>query len=453
MRSLIVAAIIFCTLPVTVVKPHVGILVFSWISYMNPHRMTWGFAYSFRFALIVAAITIGAWLISREPKKLPWHALSALTIAMMVWVTLTSFFAYDASAARGPWVNTIKILVMTLLTMILINNRERLVAFLWVVVGSIGYFAIKGGIFTVLTGGGSRIWGPPDSYITENNGLAVATIMIVPLAKYLSDQAEVAWVRWAVRLALPLAFVSIIASYSRGAFLAVFAMVVFLWLKSKKKLVGAVALVTLLVAAFAFMPAKYFDRIESIQTYEEDTSAMGRINAWLFAFNMAKDKPVFGGGWGAFGKRELWARYAPDPEDLHSPHSIYFEMLGRHGFPGLFLMLLILAMAFRSCTSIIHSTRSHDELEWATGLARMCQVSLVGFAVGGLFLNFAFFDLFWHILAMIVITHVIVRRTIAEKAAPVSVPYAGPPPPAPSSAPASVPAARPDHARTQPTAE
>lgn len=450
MRSLIVATIILGTLPVIFMKPHVGILVFSWISYMNPHRMTWGFAYDFRFAFIVAAVTIAAWLISREPKKLPWNSLSALTIAMMIWVSLTSFFAVHPEAAVDPWLKAIKILVMTLLTMILINNRERLTAFLWVVVASIGYFAIKGGLFTILTGGESRIFGPPDSYITENNGLALATIMVVPLAKFMADQAEVAWVRWAVRLALPLAFISIIASYSRGAFLATFAMVVFLWLKSRKKLIGAVALLAILVGVFSFMPDKYFERIETIQTYEEDTSAMSRINAWLFAFNMAKDRPVFGGGWGSFDDPALWSRYAPDPEDIKAPHSSYFEMIGRHGFPGLALFILLLLLSFRVCTTIIQSSRDHPDLDWASGLARMCQVSVIGYAVGSAFLNFAFFDLYWHIVAIIVITKVIVDRTVAERAAELAVPGRAPPPP---ERPAAIPAARSGHAPTRPPAE
>ena len=71
MRSLLVALLIFGSLPLIVVKPHVGVLVWSWIGYMNPHRLTWGFAYDFPFAMVVALVTIAAWLFSREPKTVP----------------------------------------------------------------------------------------------------------------------------------------------------------------------------------------------------------------------------------------------------------------------------------------------------------------------------------------------------------------------------------------------
>ena len=44
------------------------------------------------------------------------------------------------------------------------------------------------------------------------------------------------------------------------------------------------------------MPDQWFDRMNTIQSYQEDASAMGRINAWWFAFNLANDHPITGGG-------------------------------------------------------------------------------------------------------------------------------------------------------------
>ena len=47
------------------------------------------------------------------------------------------------------------------------------------------------------------------------------------------------------------------------------------------------------------MPQQWFERMATIKTYEQDASAMGRINAWNMAFNLAKDRPL-GGGFDAF---------------------------------------------------------------------------------------------------------------------------------------------------------
>lgn len=71
MRDILLTLTIFGSIPVILVKPHIGVLMWSWISYMNPHRLTWGFAFNFQFALLVGATTILAWVISRDPKRLP----------------------------------------------------------------------------------------------------------------------------------------------------------------------------------------------------------------------------------------------------------------------------------------------------------------------------------------------------------------------------------------------
>jgi len=44
MRDLFVTAVIFGLLPFIFKRPWVGILVWAWLSYMNPHRLAWGFA-------------------------------------------------------------------------------------------------------------------------------------------------------------------------------------------------------------------------------------------------------------------------------------------------------------------------------------------------------------------------------------------------------------------------
>jgi len=72
------------------------------------------------------------------------------------------------------------------------------------------------------------------------------------------------------------------------------------------------------------MPDAWMQRMGTIKTYEQDGSAMGRINAWHFAFNLALDRPIVGGGFETF-QPDLFLKYAPEPENYHDSHSIYFE--------------------------------------------------------------------------------------------------------------------------------
>ena len=60
---------------------------------------------------------------------------------------------------------------------------------------------------------------------------------------------------------------------------------------------------------------------------------MGRINSWHMAFNVANDRPLVGGGFELYTPK-TFARYAPNPEAIHSAHSVYFQILGEHGYVG-----------------------------------------------------------------------------------------------------------------------
>jgi putative inorganic carbon (hco3(-)) transporter len=51
-------------------------------------------------------------------------------------------------------------------------------------------------------------------------------------------------------------------------------------------------------------------------------------------------------------------------------------------------------------------------MEWARDLAAMCQVSLVGYAVGGAFLNLTYFDLPYYIVVISIILQGLVRQEL-----------------------------------------
>jgi probable O-glycosylation ligase (exosortase A-associated) len=129
---------------------------------------------------------------------------------------------------------------------------------------------------------------------------------------------------------------------------------------------------------------------------------MGRINAWHTAFNVATDR-ITGGGFEMWGAA-VFSRYAPNPLDLHDVHSVYFELLGEHGFVGLALWLAVAFIAWWRANKVISACKNVSGKQWAADLAGMIQVSLVGYAVGGTFLGLAYFDLYYHLIALIILT-------------------------------------------------
>jgi probable O-glycosylation ligase (exosortase A-associated) len=112
----------------------------------------------------------------------------------------------------------------------------------------------------------------------------------------------------------------------------------------------------------------------------------------------------------------MFAIYAPEPGNVHDSHSIYFEVLGEHGFFGLFLFLTLALMTWRTASWIIKRARGDPENRWAADLAAMVQVSLVGYASGGAFLGLANFDLYYTLIAVVVLckTVLVSRQTARE---------------------------------------
>ena len=411
MRDIAISIIVFGLLPSVLRRPYVGVLLWSWIGYMNPHRLSWGFAYNFPFAYIVAIATFVGIIFSKEPKRIPMTPVVVALIILNLWFLVTTLFAIYPDSAWHEWNKVIKIQLMVFITLMIMTDRKRLHTLVWVVTMSIAFFGIKGGVFTILNGGKNMVLGPPGSFIEGNTEIALALVMVLPLMRYLQLNSENKWIQRGLGVAMLLTGLSILGSYSRGAFLAGAAMAGFLWLKSRNKAWLTIALIIVLPFMFKFMPDKWFSRMGTIDTYEEDASAMGRINAWWFAFNLAKDRPLVGGGFNTF-ERDLFYLYAPVPEDFHDAHSIYFEMLGEHGFVGLGIFLLVGFLAWRTGSQIIQLSRNHESQKWAHDLASMVQVSLLGYAVGGAFLGLAYFDLFYHLIAILVMTRIVVARSL-----------------------------------------
>ncbi len=420
MRDVILTLLVFGAVPYMLVRPSIGVLVWSWLGYMNPHRATWGFAYAFPFVQVSAIATALGLLFSREKLRFPWSGTTVVWVLWTMWFSLTTVLAVNHTLAYPGWEREIKVQAMVLATLLVMHSRERLHQLVWVIVVSIGFFGVKGGLFTVAHGGKYIVWGPPSSFIEGNNELALALLTIVPLMRYLQTQAVNKWVKHGLAASMALCAFSIVGSYSRGALLGAVAMGFILWLKSRRKIVLSVPIVLLAIAAVEFMPERWFERMHTIHSYEQDPSALGRINAWTYAINFAFDHPITGGGFNAFTP-DMFQRYAPNPQDFHDAHSIYFQVLAEHGFVGLVLFLLLGFLTVATASWIIRNTRDHAELAWAAELAKMIQVALAGFAVGGGFLGLAYWDLPYHLMAIVVLTKAVVRGALASPVATAGV--------------------------------
>jgi putative inorganic carbon (HCO3(-)) transporter len=400
MRDILITAIIFGLLLFSFKRPVIGALLFTWVSLMNPHRLSYGFAYDFPFAAIIAAVTMVSLFTNKEPKRLPITPVTVTLMIFAAWMSFTSLFALEPDLVWLEWNRVMKTFLMVAITMMVINNTRDLKIFVWVVALSLGIFGLKGGLFTLASGGNFRVYGPDGSYIAENNGMALALVTTLPLIWYLSRQVKNKLLTLGLTFVTAMTAVSAVGSYSRGALVGGVAMMFFLWCHSKKKAQTAVILIAVIALIAVVMPSAWFDRMDTINEYHEDGSAQGRINAWRFAINIASTFPL-GGGYNVFSPR-MFLMYAPNPLDYHVAHSIWFQVLGDHGFLGLAMYIVLMICAWRTGTRVRKYCATQPELEWAENLARMCQVCIIGYAVSGSFLSLAYFDLYYDIIIILV---------------------------------------------------
>lgn len=412
MRDVLILAIVFVWILYAFTRPHIGILLWSWLGYMNPHRLAYGFAYDFPFSQIVALVLIVSTLITKDKADIPVTKLTVIWWTFILWMGVTTIFAIYPEFAGQQYIKVLKIQLIVFLTLLYMGSKNRLNMLVWVIVISMGFYGVKGGIFTILTGGSSRVWGPLGTYIEDNNALATSILMTIPLMAYLWMQSKNKWIRYFLLFSIVMSIFSAAGSQSRGALLAGASIMTFLWLKGNRKVLFGFLLLVSIPLLLMFLPDTWHERMSTIQTYEEDRSAMGRINAWGYAINVANGR-ILGGGFDSWSE-ENYIRFGSDPTYWQAAHSIYFSVLADHGWIGLILFLSIYILAWLNCTWIIKNTSNFTELRWCYNLARMLQVSFVAYATGGTFLSLSYFDFPWHLVSISVLLREISKKQIEE---------------------------------------
>ena len=335
----------------------------------------------------------------------PIHPVTIVLLLFALWISLTTTTALFPVQAFDTWQQTIKIIFFNgFVTIVLMRDRKRIDILIWVIVVSLGFFGVKGGIFTILSGGSYYVFGPPKSFISDNTQLALALLMVVPLMRYLQLNSESKWVRSGLLAAMLLTIVAILGTQSRGALVGLVVMLFALFVKSRRRLLATIVVGVFLGIGISFMPDSWTARMETIREYEEDASVLGRFDAWRFAYETAKDHPVLGGGF-----------FAIRMGGPRSAHSIYFQVLGEHSFVGLLLFLSLGFVAVFTGFAVNRRARGHPKLTWARDLAGMLQVGLGAYAVSGAFVNLAYFDLFYHYTAIMAAISLVVQRALADK--------------------------------------
>jgi probable O-glycosylation ligase (exosortase A-associated) len=417
-RDVLVTLTVVAALPFCLARPWVGLLVWSWISYMNPHRLTWGFAHDLPFAMMVGLATLVGFPFAGDRKPVVWTRETLLLLLLWGWFTVTTVFAMYPESAWIKWEATSKSLLMAFLTIPLFQDRRRLRILLLVIAASIGFYGLKGGVFAALTGGQFMVLGPPGSFFEANTELALVLNMSIPISFYLAQEEERRWLRYLLRGTFVLTLLAIPFTYSRGGVVGLAVVLAVLFLRARTRLLLVPVAIAGVVAFVWLAPQQFLDRVQTLQNVEADGSAQLRLMSWRVGYEIALDRPVIGGGFQVFVHRETYDIYMPEyPRSFgHDAHSIYFNLLGEHGWIGLGLFIALVLATFGSLRTLRRTGASNPELAWVARYARMLQASLLAYLITGAFLSVAYFDLAYQLLIVVIILKGIVHERVPAPA-------------------------------------
>lgn len=386
-----------------------SLLVFFVLEYARPPAIT-----PLRLQFLISSVIPLAWLAGRGRPWSPLLTCQLLFFAVNVVHTpfvLNNFASY--MTARGMYGNFA--IALGLAWGLSRRDWFKLGAWTWVVV--MGYDALYG-----LTHGGVG----PGGFVRDENDLALGCASALGFCLF-GFGAQRGLLRWASALLAALFVAAIVASLSRGGFLAMLAVgfVFFLGSRHKARDLGVVMIAAALLLALA--PKEFFDEMYTIKDTDKGT-AEKRQFLWAIAYRMWEAHPVVGVGGGNFpflaGDFQPtdgnWpAEYFARSSSGTVVHSLYFQLLSEQGLVGVALLLWLVVGHFRT----LHRVRRllHAQPHAPPDLVRdvncytgALAAAAVGFLGAGAFISTLYYPYLWYFGGMTVALDAWARRELAQ---------------------------------------
>lgn len=405
---------------------HSGTMLWAWIALCAPQQYMLGIANQIPMNKIVVIATFISMFVDQTKRRpyVDWHIL---LVGLFVIHGAISYSVGLSNTDRtyDLFEKMVKIYVLCCVMTMADRGRLQIHSMIIIICLGMGIHGALEGLKYIDSGGAHKVIAPLS--IGDNNYLAMATIMVIPLLVYLFRYSESRLVRFSFMGMALACFAGVIATSSRGGLVGLVVLGVFLLLHSRRKVISLLTIAALVVGLLTLAPAQWLERMDTITTAEQDDLFITRISSWKLNVIMALDRPLVGGGYSAL---ENWAIFdiykhkihtldfiIPSSENTvpYAAHSIYFETLGDLGFPGFFLFVAILLVGFRNVNRVLRCTRGDELLIWARDLAVLLRLSLIVFMVCGALLSAAYFELLYIMLTQISVLRHHLEETAAAK--------------------------------------
>lgn len=429
MRDLAFALMLLAAFPLALARPFNAYLLWGWTSMLIPTTYFYGFMAGARVNFLLAVLTIMLLALGRVPlRRYQRNGLTGLYLLLALHATLAYWFAYAGNPYNAHMYEyLIKGLLFAVVMPIFVRERMHFHAILIIIVLGLGVHGVLNGLKSVASAGGHQMLGPSGTVVADRNHLSVALALVLPLLLYLQTYAVNRLIRLGYLGALCVVVLAILAGGSRGGFVAVSVVGMWLIITTRRKGLAIILVATALVGFMAFAPENIMERMSTIQDAEDDSSFMGRVFAWRVSSAIALSNPIFGGGFHAVQVQAIWDNFKNSSGLLgflhlevptytaKAAHSIYFEVMGDLGFVGLVLFLAILMRAFWSRREIKRTaTQLGETYQWARDMADMLMLAVLAYMVGGAAVSLGYFEVIYMIVMLMELLRLHVSRGLVQ---------------------------------------
>ena len=386
-------------------------LGYVWVDTFQPQAVAYFILNELPVAFIMGAGAFLTYFVLDRRSPPPLMLASVCMVGLAIWMTVTLSWAELPDRAWTKWDWAFKAMVFAAFVPLVIRSRVQIEAFAQTYVFSLAANFVPFGLKVLVSGGGyGRNLGlqAGNSGLAEGGYLSTVCLMAVPLALFLGKHGKLIPRLPMMNLAYAgialLAFVTAIGTYERSALVGMVMLGLYMFVRSRRKWVFGL-LAGIMAVGVIVLAAKSWDaRVSTIDQYSTESSALTRLLMWQWTLNYAASHP-FGGSFDAYGVSTIMM----PPDALHpggyvqngrAYHSIYFEVLGDLGYPGLIMFLTAAASSLFSLIRLSRKCRKIPDLVWVADMSDAVQSGMLVFLSAGAFVGLAFQPPFWYFVAM-----------------------------------------------------
>jgi probable O-glycosylation ligase (exosortase A-associated) len=419
LRLLFILIIVVVGTFYALMSPFYGLLFYLWNAYFRPEEWLWWIDVKIlHLSWLIGIYVVGRTLLSVPDPKL--NLRTALLFLFLVQAAIGTITSEHPLLSWSYLQDFVKVIIISYLIVVHVTDRARFRLTLIVIGLSLGFECAKQGWASTILAPGMKN-DNTIAFLGDNNGVALGTMMLVPILGALAQTGTKWWEKYLFRFLAIGVFLRGLTTYSRGGFLAAAVLATFVLIRSEKRFRALIGILLVAGLVWSVMPETYWNRINTITASDEDrdTSAAGRLHFWGVGITMAKSKPLTGVGLNGYSAS--YATYDPNSSwgDYRAAHSTWVAVAAELGVPGLLIFLANFFYAIASCWQIARRSLIEPNQREFRIYANALLTSLVVFAVAGSFLSSQYSEMLWHFMALsTALSLVAYSESTAEEPAP-----------------------------------